>query len=126
MDSCWSAAELKQPVEGVKNVSPARALSAVLGPKYLVLGFNGKAAEKHVSHKGEKVAPKFKNAIIFRNGEPISGSQHEAPGQGLEHSGETLRVDKKRPHYQKLFNGQKPELYRTNSFSNLREFKEAT
>jgi hypothetical protein len=120
LDACWSAAELKDPVEGIPNESQARLLSMYLGEDYQVYGFNGEAAEGIVLYRkgdGAKTKATYaQNAIIFCNGQVLKGTIHERPGSGVYHS--TEHVSNRR-FYNRVFGMEKPALYRTNSFSTL-------
>jgi hypothetical protein len=127
LDNCWSAAELKEPVEGIPNHSPARILSKNLGQGYLVFGFNGKAAEGKVefaTDEGERIfASYYQNAIIFHNGQVVKGSGgHPTPGQGVPHTTKLINTEKHKL-YKRMFGSKKPALYRTNSFSSVPQFR---
>jgi len=123
LDACWSAAELKEPIKGIDNRSPARILSKNLGQSYLVFGFNGKASEGAVefaTDQGERICRSYaQNAIIFHNGEVVKGTTgHENPGQGVPHTTELIKPEKHKL-YKRMFSDNKPALYRTNSFSSI-------
>jgi hypothetical protein len=118
LDSCMSAAELKEPVEGVSSDSSARILSRLLGGNYKVIGFNGTACTGFVRYQDDGGATKADygaNAVVFIGGQVIKGSTHKETGLGIAHSSAHINIDHE--FYGKSFPDGAPELFRTKSFS---------
>lgn len=121
LDSCYSAAELKDGVpNGLSNDSAARMLSGLL-PGIPVYGTNGASSLEGIKHWGtlskkgmmEVVSSRIDNLVIFLNGLAVKATKHKDQGSGVHHS--TERMSMKRPYYAKVL--ERGPLLRTNSFS---------